>query len=51
VKQVHPDAIFTAEQLPNATDFKGSGIAQWGGLYHDKMKAMLRRGPSRDAPS
>ncbi|MCX8029728.1 MAG: alpha-amylase family glycosyl hydrolase [Brevinematales bacterium] len=39
----YPNKIWIVEQLPNNTDFKGTGIAQWGEVFHDKMKAMLRR--------
>lgn len=44
LKFEYPNKIWIAEQLPNSTDFKGTGIAQWGQVFHDKMKAMLRRG-------
>lgn len=44
LKQKYPNKIWIVEQLPNKADFKGTGIAQWGELFHDKMKAMLRRG-------
>ncbi len=40
----YPNKIWIAEQLPNSMDFKNTGIAQWGQLFHDKMKAMLKRG-------
>ncbi|MEN2997729.1 MAG: alpha-amylase family glycosyl hydrolase [Brevinematia bacterium] len=44
LRQKYPNKIWIAEQLPNHSDFKGTGIAQWGQVFHDKMKAMLRRG-------
>ncbi|MFN4244919.1 MAG: alpha-amylase family glycosyl hydrolase [Brevinematia bacterium] len=44
LRQKYPNKIWIAEQLPNSFDFKGTGIAQWGQVFHDKMKAMLRRG-------
>lgn len=44
LKQQYPNKIWIAEQLPNSVDFKNTGIAQWGQVFHDKMKAMLRRG-------
>ena len=43
LKLRYPNKIWIAEQLPNSVDFKGK-MAQWGELFHDKMKAMLRRG-------
>ncbi|MCS7298399.1 MAG: alpha-amylase family glycosyl hydrolase [Spirochaetia bacterium] len=44
LRSQYPNKIWIAEQLPNSSDFKGTGIAQWGEVFHDKMKAMLRRG-------
>ncbi len=44
IKAEHPNIYFIAEQLPNSADFKGTGIAQWGAVFHDKMKAMIRQG-------
>lgn len=44
LRQKYPNRIWIAEQLPNHIDFRGTGIAQWGQVFHDKMKAMLRRG-------
>jgi 1,4-alpha-glucan branching enzyme len=44
LRSQYPNKIWIAEQLPNSTDFKGTGIAQWEQIFHDKMKAMLRRG-------
>jgi pullulanase/glycogen debranching enzyme len=44
LRSQYPNKIWIAEQLPNSTDFKSTGIAQWQQVFHDKMKAMLRRG-------
>ncbi|MGC8767009.1 MAG: alpha-amylase family glycosyl hydrolase [Brevinematia bacterium] len=44
LRSQYPNKVWIVEQLPNNTDFKGTGIAQWGQVFHDKMKAMLRRG-------
>lgn len=40
LKTDYPNVYFIAEQLPNSSDFKGK-LAQWCGVFHDKMKAML----------
>lgn len=43
-----PDILLIAENLPNERDLNRqgwNGYAQWSGLFHDKMKALLREGP------
>ncbi len=46
-KGFKPDAILTAENLPNEQDLNldgYNGYAQWSDIFHDKIKAVLREG-------
>lgn len=48
LKGFKPDVLLVAENLPNEPDLNRQGYdgyAQWGNLFHDKLKALLREGP------
>jgi 1,4-alpha-glucan branching enzyme len=48
LKAMKPDVLLIAENLPNEADLNlegWNGFGQWSGLFHDKVKALLRERP------
>ena len=47
LKAFKPSVLLVVENLPNQSDLNRqgfNGFAQWGDVFHDKMKALLREG-------